>query len=35
MEVLEKFIPLLHLHNQSKVQLKQETHFEDIEIHSI
>lgn len=33
MEVLEKFIPLLHLHNDSKVTLEQEEHFSDIKIH--
>lgn len=33
MGVLEKFIPLLHLHNQDKVTLKQNDHFGDIEIH--
>ena len=33
MDVLDKFIPLLHLHNQNKVYLKQEEHFGDIEIH--
>ena len=32
-DVLHKFIPLLHLHNQEKVILKQQTHFNDIEIH--
>lgn len=35
MEVLDKFIPLLHLHNQNKVYLKQEKHFGDIEIHKV
>lgn len=33
--ILEKFIPLLHLHNQSRVTLKQNTHFGEIEIHKI
>ena len=33
MSILDKFIPLLHLHNQEKVILKQKTHFQDIEIH--
>lgn len=33
MSVLDKFIPLLHLHNQEKVTLKQKNHFHDIEIH--
>ena len=33
MGILEKFIPLLHLHNQNKVYLKQENHFDDIQIH--
>ena len=33
MGILDKFIPLLHLHNQEKVTLKQKNHFEDIEIH--
>jgi chromatin segregation and condensation protein Rec8/ScpA/Scc1 (kleisin family) len=33
MGVLEKFIPLLHLHNQSKVHIDQENHFGDIKIH--
>ncbi len=35
MDVLEKFIPLLHLHNQNKIELKQEKHFDEIEIHSV
>lgn len=30
--VLEKFIPLLHLHNQDKVKLSQEKHFGEIRI---
>jgi chromatin segregation and condensation protein Rec8/ScpA/Scc1 (kleisin family) len=30
MAVLEKFIPLLHLHNQSKLKLEQDEHFGDI-----
>lgn len=33
--ILEKFIPLLHLHNQEKVTLKQNSHFSDIEIHKV
>ena len=33
MGILEKFLPLLHLHNQNKIYLKQEKHFGDIEIH--
>ncbi len=33
MGILEKFIPLLHLHNDNKVSLKQEGHFSEIEIH--
>jgi chromatin segregation and condensation protein Rec8/ScpA/Scc1 (kleisin family) len=33
MAILEKFIPLLHLHNQDKVELKQESHFSEIQIH--
>lgn len=33
LEVLEKFMPLLYLHNQDKVYLKQKNHFDDIEIH--
>jgi len=33
LEILEKFLPLLYLHNQDKVYLKQKNHFEDIEIH--
>ncbi len=33
MEILEKFIPLLHLHNQEKVSLRQKDHFGEIEIH--
>ncbi len=35
MEVIEKFIPLLHLHNQSKIELRQRCHFGDIQIFSI
>lgn len=31
--VLEKFIPLLHLHNQNEVYVKQEKHFGEIQIH--
>lgn len=34
MSVLDKFIPLLHLHNQEKVVLKQNEHLKDIEIHN-
>ncbi len=33
MAVLEKFIPLLHLHNQDKVYVEQEEHFGEIRIH--
>lgn len=33
LEILEKFLPLLYLHNQDKVYLKQKNHFDDIEIH--
>jgi chromatin segregation and condensation protein Rec8/ScpA/Scc1 (kleisin family) len=33
LEVLENFLPLLYLHNQDKVYLKQKNHFDDIEIH--
>lgn len=32
-DILHKFIPLLHLHNQEKITLKQHKHFQDIEIH--
>ncbi len=32
MGVLEKFIPLLHLHNSSKIKLEQENHFGEIKI---
>lgn len=32
MDVLDKFIPLLHLHNNSKLKLTQENHFGDINI---
>ncbi len=35
MEVLERFIPLLHLHNQNKVKVIQEKHFGEIHIHEI
>ena len=35
MEILEKFIPLLHLHNQEKVTVKQKNHFDEIEIHPV
>jgi chromatin segregation and condensation protein Rec8/ScpA/Scc1 (kleisin family) len=34
-DVLHSFIPLLHLHNQEKVILRQQTHFNDIEIHKL
>ncbi|MFP4401905.1 MAG: segregation/condensation protein A [Candidatus Nanoarchaeia archaeon] len=34
-DILHSFIPLLHLHNQEKVILKQQTHFNDIEIHKL
>lgn len=34
-DILHKFIPLLHLHNQEKVILKQKKHFNDIEIHKL
>lgn len=33
MEVLDKFVPLLHLHNQIRVELKQDKHFGEIQIH--
>ena len=33
MSILDKFIPLLHLHNQEKITLKQKSHLTDIEIH--
>lgn len=33
MSILEKFIPLLHLHNQDRVTLKQDNHFGEIFIH--
>lgn len=33
MGILEKFIPLLHLHNHEKVYLKQNSHLGEIEIH--
>jgi chromatin segregation and condensation protein Rec8/ScpA/Scc1 (kleisin family) len=33
MGVLEKFIPLLHLHNHNKVELRQDNHFGEIRIH--
>lgn len=35
MGILEKFIPLLHLHNQEKVRLEQDGHFDEIKIHKI
>ena len=35
MGILEKFIPLLHLHNQSKIKLEQDNHFDEIRIHKI
>jgi segregation and condensation protein A len=31
-EVIEKFVPLIHLHNDSKIQIIQEKHFGDIKI---
>ncbi len=34
-EVLEKFIPLLHLHNHERLHLSQKGHFEDIEIRKV
>lgn len=33
MDILDRFIPLLHLHNQSKIKLSQENHFGEIKIH--
>mgnify|MGYP006287172021 FL=1 len=33
--VLEHFIPLLHLHHQSRIEVKQEEHFGDIFIHKV
>ncbi|MFW6285652.1 MAG: segregation/condensation protein A [Nanoarchaeota archaeon] len=33
MGIIEKFMPLLHLHNQSRVEVKQNYHFGDIEIY--
>ena len=33
--ILEKFIPLLHLHNQSRVEIKQKEHFGEIQIHKV
>ena len=33
MDVLQKFIPLLHLHNQDRVKVKQEEHFGEITVH--
>jgi segregation and condensation protein A len=35
MGILDKFIPLLHLHNQTRVEVKQDSHFGDIRIHKI
>ncbi len=35
MDILEKFIPLLHLHNQGKIDLRQEKHFDEIKIHKM
>lgn len=35
MDVLEKFIPLLHLHNQNKINVKQDEHFGEIHIHEV
>lgn len=34
-DVLEKFLPLLHLHSQSRVEISQQEHFGDIHIHKI
>ena len=33
MGILDKFIPLLHLHNQTRVEVKQDSHFGEIRIH--
>lgn len=33
--ILEKFIPLLHLHNQTRVELQQDDHFGEIRIHKV
>jgi len=33
--ILEKFIPLLHLHNQVRVEVKQENHLGEIQIHKV
>lgn len=33
LEALDKFVPLLHLHNQDRIILKQEKHFSEIQIH--
>lgn len=33
MEILEKFIPLLHLKNHNKIDISQEKHFSEIKIH--
>jgi len=33
--ILEKFIPLLHLHNQGKVEINQDEHLGDIKIHRV
>lgn len=35
MDVLEKFIPLLHLHNQNKIKMHQKEHFGEINIHEV
>jgi len=35
LDILDKFIPLLHLHNHTKIELKQNKHFDEIEIHRI
>ena len=35
MDILEKFIPLLHLHNTEKIELSQEKHFGNIKIKEV
>lgn len=35
MGILDKFIPLLHLHNQARIEVKQEQHFGTITIHKL
>lgn len=35
LEVLDLFIPLLHLHNQTRIEVKQDAHFEDIQIYKL